>query len=66
MANHNVSPKKGTYTCPITKTQANAKFPWIVGGKKYLFCCPPCISEFVKQAKTNPKSIKQPDEYIQR
>ena len=66
MAEHHLSPKKGTYICPITKTQANAKFAWIVGGKKYLFCCPPCIADFVKQAKADPKSIKSPASYIQR
>ena len=65
MANHHLNPKRGTYTCPITKTQANPKFPWIVNGKKYLFCCPPCIAEFVKQAKTKPQSIKEPQAYIQ-
>ena len=66
MANHHLNPKKGTYTCPITKTQANSKFSWIVGGKKYLFCCPPCVTEFVKQAKADPKSIKMPTAYIQQ
>ena len=66
MANHHLHPKKGTYTCPITMTQANPKFPWIVGGKKYLFCCPPCVTEFVKQAKADPKSIKAPAAYIQQ
>ena len=66
MANHHLNPKKGTYTCPITKTQANSKFAWIVGGKKYLFCCPPCVTEFVKQAKADPKSIKAPAAYLQQ
>lgn len=66
MANHHLHPKKGAYTCPITMTQASAKFPWIVGGQKYLFCCPPCVAEFVKQAKADPKSIKAPAAYIQQ
>ena len=65
MANHHMHPQKGTYTCPITQTQANTKFPWTVGGKKYLFCCPPCIAEFVKNAKTHPHDLKPPDSYIQ-
>lgn len=65
MANHHLHPKKGTYTCPITKTQANSMFPWIVGGKTYLFCCPPCISEFVKQAKEHPGTLKPPNSYLQ-
>ena len=66
MADHHLHPKKGTYTCPITMTQANPKFAWIVGGKKYLFCCPPCITEFVKTAKKDPKSLKAPADYIQQ
>jgi YHS domain-containing protein len=66
MANHHLNPKKGTYTCPITKTQANTKFAWIVGGRKYLFCCPPCISEFVKEAKNSRHPMPSPAEYIQR
>lgn len=65
MANHHLHPQKGTSTCPITMTQANTKFPWVVGGKKYLFCCPPCITEFVRQAKTHPHDLKPPDSYIQ-
>ncbi len=65
MASHHLHPQKGTYTCPITMTQANTKFAWVVGGKKYLFCCPPCISEFVKNAKTHPHDLKPPDSYIQ-
>lgn len=36
MASHHLHPQKGTYTCPITMTQANSKFAWMVGGKKYL------------------------------
>lgn len=65
MANHHLHPQKGIYTCPITMTQANSKFVWVVGGKKYLFCCPPCIAEFVKNAKTHPHDLKPPDSYIQ-
>jgi len=65
MASHHLHPQKGTLTCPITMTQANTKFPWVVGGKKYLFCCPPCIAEFVKNAKTHPHDLKPPDSYVQ-
>lgn len=66
MANHHLHPKKGTYTCPITMTQANPKFPWVVGGRTYLFCCPPCVTEFVKTAKADPKSLKPPTAYLQQ
>lgn len=65
MANHHLNPKKGAFICPITRTQANEKFAWVVSGKKYLFCCPPCVTEFVKQAKLHPGSLKSPQSYIQ-
>ena len=36
---------------------------WIVGGKPYEFCCPPCVDEFVKMAKETPGDIKEPETY---
>jgi YHS domain-containing protein len=63
MSMHNAHPKPGDRICPITDTVANPKFSWVVSGKKYLFCCPPCIEEFVKQAKEKPDSIKEPMAY---
>jgi YHS domain-containing protein len=65
MAEHDAKPKKGQRVCPITDTVANPKLTWIVGGKTYQFCCPPCVTEFVKKAKTNPKAIKSPQAYVQ-
>ncbi len=59
----NPNPKPGEKICPITLTKANAKVAWIVGGKTYEFCCPPCVDEFVKMAKTDPDSVKAPEEY---
>ena len=53
-------------SCPVTFTKANPKIEWIVGGKKYLFCCPPCVDEFVRWAKVEPDQIKMPEEYIQK
>ncbi len=50
MAKHNMKPGKGAKICPITNTAADARFVWIVGGKKYEFCCPPCVEEFMKQS----------------
>lgn len=64
MSQHNAHPKPGEALCPISETAANPKFSWVIGGKKYLFCCPPCIEEFVKQAKEKPESIKSPESYI--
>ena len=60
---HDLKPKTGDKICPITLTKANTKFTWVVGGKSYEFCCPPCASEFVQQAKEQPDTIKEPDEY---
>ena len=50
----------------MTLTKANPKCSWIVGGKSYEFCCPPCVDEFVKLAKSNPEKVKQPDQYVKR
>jgi len=63
---HDMKPKPGDKICPITKTKANPQFSWIVDGKSYQFCCPPCVDEFVKAAKETPDEIKPPDEYILR
>src|SRR5262249_46657358 len=47
-SSHNARTKAGDKTCPISETKANPKFTWVVGGKTYEFCCPPCVDEFVK------------------
>ena len=60
------NPKPGDKICPITDTKANPKCTWIVGGKTYQFCCPPCIDEFVRLAKENPDKVKDPEEYVQQ
>jgi YHS domain-containing protein len=64
MAQHDMNPTKGMFICPITHTKSNAKFTWVVGGKTYRFCCPPCIAEFVKEAKTQPQRILPPQDYV--
>lgn len=65
-ATHDLKPKVGDKICPVTLTKANPKCTWIVGGKTYEFCCPPCVDEFVTLAKTKPEDVKQPDQYIKR
>jgi YHS domain-containing protein len=65
MSAHDMHPVAGDLICPITSTKANAKCSWIVDGKKYLFCCPPCIDEFVKRAKEHPEQIQDPRDYCQ-
>lgn len=66
MAAHNLSPQPGEKICPITLTKANPKFTWVVGGKSYEFCCPPCVDEFVKTAKEHPDQIKEPGDYVKQ
>ena len=57
----------GGYTAksqaPTSPTVTHS-FTWIVGGKPYEFCCPPCVDEFLKTAKQNPTALKNPDEYV--
>ncbi len=65
-AKHDLRPKVGEKICPITLTKANPDFTWIVGGKTYEFCCPPCVDEFVATAKSNPDLIKSPEDFIKK
>ena len=65
MSKHDMSPKPGDVICPVTFTKANPKIEWQVDGKKYLFCCPPCVDEFVRMAKEEPDSLKAPEDYVQ-
>jgi hypothetical protein len=65
-AAHDLQPRLGDAICPITLTRANPKFTWIVGGKAYEFCCPPCVDEFVQTAKEHPEAIKEPTDYVKK
>ena len=62
-ASHDLKPNPGDKICPVTLTKANPKFTWVVGGKAYEFCCPPCVDEFVQLAKEKPDQVKEPEEY---
>ena len=64
MSAHNMNPMPGDRICPVTQTKANPKFVWVIDGKNYEFCCPPCIDEFVRMAKEEPDQIKDPSEYV--
>jgi hypothetical protein len=66
MSSHDRKPKSGDKICPITRTKANPKITWIVGGKTYEFCCPPCVDEFVQTAKEHPEEIKDPGSYVKK
>ena len=61
---HDLKPQPGDRICPVTLTKANEKCSWIIAGKEYQFCCPPCVDEFIALAKTEPNEIKAPDEYV--
>ena len=63
-SSHDMFPKAGDRICPVTQTKANPKFTWVIDGKPYQFCCPPCVDEFVKLAKERPDELKPPDNYI--
>lgn len=65
-SSHDMFPKPGDKICPVTKTKANPTFSWVVDGKTYEFCCPPCVDEFVKSAKATPDEIKPPADYVKR
>ena len=65
-ASHDLKPKPGDKICPVTLTKSNPECTWIVGGKKYEFCCPPCVDEFLTQAKSNPELVKKPEDFIKR
>ena len=61
---HDLYPQPGDRVCPITRTKASLDCTWIVAGQTYAFCCPPCIPEFVRQAKEQPGDIKPADEFV--
>lgn len=63
-SSHDMFPKPGDKICPVTKTKANPQFTWVVDGKSYEFCCPPCVEEFVKTAKSTPEEILLPTDYV--
>ena len=65
-ATHDLKPKPGDKICPVTLTLASPKFSWVIDGKTYEFCCPPCVDEFVLLAKEKPTELKPLEEYRQK
>ncbi len=63
---HDMKPKVGDMLCPITSTKANPKFTWIIDGKPFQFCCPPCIDEYINTAKTSADPLPDPESFIKR
>lgn len=60
---HDFSPRPGDRLCPITRTKANEECAWVIAGRRYTFCCPPCIDEFLELAKSRPESVLPPQGY---
>lgn len=65
-AEHDLKPRAGDKLCPVTLTKANPKCTWVIGGKSYEFCCPPCVDEFVALAKSKPEEVKAPEDYVKQ
>jgi hypothetical protein len=63
---HDLRPKPGDKICPVTLTKAHPQCTWVIAGKVYEFCCPPCVDEFVKLAKEEPAAVKPPGEYVKK
>lgn len=63
---HDAKPKSGERICPVSRSKANPKCTWVIGGAEYLFCCPPCVDEFVRKAKERPEEVKPPESYVQQ
>ena len=61
---HDDDLKKGDKVCPVTDNKADAQCVWYVNGKKYEFCCPPCLEKFVGWAKNQPDKVKAPEAYV--
>lgn len=64
MSKHDMNPQPGDLICPVTFTKANPTVAWQINGKKYIFCCPPCVDEFVRMAKEEPEKILEPEAYV--
>lgn len=63
LARHDFDPRPGDRLCPITRTKADERCDWVIGGCRYTFCCPPCIDEFVELAKRDPDRVLPPEAY---
>jgi hypothetical protein len=61
---HELRPRPGEMSCPVSRARASAVCTWVVAGRTYEFCCPPCIAEFLHRAKEQPQSVKEPEAYV--
>jgi hypothetical protein len=63
---HDMKPKTGDKLCPVSGTKANAKFTWIIDGKPYDFCCPPCVDEHLASAKLSTEPLPDPATFLKK
>jgi hypothetical protein len=63
---HDMRPKVGDMLCPVSGTKANPEFTWIIDGKSYEFCCPPCIDEYLASAKTSTDPLPEPESFVKK
>ena len=63
-ATHAEAAKPGERVCPITGFRAFDALVWRIGGEEYLFCCQPCIDDFVLLAKDRPGEVRPPRDYV--
>jgi hypothetical protein len=61
---HDHAPRPGDRLCPVSRFKADRAITWVVGGEKYVFCCQPCIDEFVLLAKEQPDEVRPAGEYV--
>lgn len=61
---HDHAPKAGDRVCPVSGFRAEPAFAWVVGGETYLFCCQPCVDEFVLLAKERPDEVGPAEKYV--
>jgi hypothetical protein len=61
---HDDDLKPGDKVCPVTANKADPQCAWVVNGKAYEFCCPPCLEKFVGWAKNTPEKVKPPEQYV--
>jgi hypothetical protein len=50
----------------VSRTKADPACHWVIAGAVYQFCCPPCIDEFVRQAKEQPEPMMPPENYVKQ
>lgn len=65
-AAHGEAARPGERVCPVTGFRVMAALAWRVAGEDYLFCCQPCVDEFVMLAKDRPGEVRRPADYVKR